>query len=134
MRAAIAIGAMVALTAGTAFAQQEAPCELGATQHPPIHSEPAAPPTTADAPKLPNAAPVINSEEQARAKIESEEQARRCCRWNSVSTPSQPPTRIRCDRTDSISCCVYPRPAPHDAFTMSMMTPVSMRASRKWSP
>ena len=24
----------------------------------------------------------------------------------------------------------YPRPAAHDAFTMSMMTPVSMRASR----
>ena len=72
MRAAIAIAAMVALTAGTAFAQQErAPSELGA-QHPPIHSEPAAPPSTAEAPKLPNAAPVINSEEQAKAKIESE--------------------------------------------------------------
>jgi hypothetical protein len=28
----------------------------------------------------------------------------------------------------------YPRPASHDAFTMSMMTPVSMRASRKLSP
>ena len=77
MRAAIAIAAMVALTAGTAFAQQEgAPSELGAAQHPPIHSEPAAPPSTAEAPKLPDAAPVINSEEQAGANIESEAQAK----------------------------------------------------------
>jgi len=77
MRVAIAIAAMVALTAGTAFAQQAAqPSELGAAQHPPIHSEPAAPPSTADAPKLPDAAPVINSEEQAGAKIESAEQAK----------------------------------------------------------
>jgi hypothetical protein len=76
MRAAIAIAAMVALTAGTAFAQQEgAPSELGA-QHPPIHSEPAAPPSTAEAPKLPDAAPVTSSEAQAGAKIESEAQAK----------------------------------------------------------
>ena len=75
MRSAIALAAIVSFAAGTAFAQQESPpSELGA-QHPPIHVEPAAPPATAEAPK-PEAAPVINSEEQAKAKIENEEQAK----------------------------------------------------------
>jgi len=77
MRSAIVIAAIVSLTAGAALAQQESqPSEPGAVQHPPIHSEPAAPPSTADAAKLPDAAPVINSEEQAGAKIENEEQAK----------------------------------------------------------
>jgi len=76
MRSALAMAAIVTFAAGTAFAQpQSPPSELGATQHPPIHSEPA-PPTTADAPKLRDAAPVINSEEQAKAKIASEAQAK----------------------------------------------------------
>jgi hypothetical protein len=75
MRSAIGLAAIVTFAAGTAFAQQDSPpSELGA-QHPPIHVEPAAPPTTADAPK-PEAAPVISSEEQAKAKIENEEQAK----------------------------------------------------------
>jgi hypothetical protein len=76
MRSTIAMAVIVTFAAGTALAQQESPpSELGATQQPPIHAEPA-PPTTAGAPKLPDAAPVINSEEQATAKIESEEQAK----------------------------------------------------------
>jgi hypothetical protein len=75
MRSAIGLAAIVTFAAGTAFAQQDSPpSELGA-QHPPIHVEPAAPPTTDDAPK-PQAAPVINSEEQAATKIENEEQAK----------------------------------------------------------
>ena len=74
MRSAIAIAAIVTLATGTAFAQQELrPSELGA-QNPPI--EHATPPATADETKLPNAGPVINSEEQAVTKIESEEQAK----------------------------------------------------------
>jgi hypothetical protein len=73
MRSVIAMAAIVTLAAGTAFAQQASPpSELG-VQHPPIHVQPAAPPSTADAPK---AAPVINSEEQAAVKIESQEQAK----------------------------------------------------------
>lgn len=76
MRSAIAMAAIVTFAAGTALAQQESPpSELGATQHPPIHIQPA-PPTTADEAKLPDAAPVINSEEQAKEKIESGEQAK----------------------------------------------------------
>jgi len=76
MRSAIALAAIVAFAAGTAFAQQESPpSELGAAQHPPIHVQPATPPGTAEAPK-PEAAPVINSEEKAAAKIENEEQAK----------------------------------------------------------
>jgi hypothetical protein len=75
MRSTIAVVAIVSFAAGTAFAQQESPpSELGAT-HPPIHVE-SAPPATADAPKLPDPAPVISSEEQAKVKIESEEQAK----------------------------------------------------------
>jgi hypothetical protein len=79
MRSAIAIAAIVAFAAGTALAQEAAPpSELGAN-HPPAVSEPtplpATPPTTA-APTLPDAAPVINSEEPAAVKIESEEQAK----------------------------------------------------------
>jgi hypothetical protein len=74
MRSAIAMAAIVTLAAGTAFAQQDStPSELGKAQHPPIHVQPATPPSTADAPK---AAPVINSEEQAAVKIESQEQAK----------------------------------------------------------
>ena len=77
MRSIIGMAAIVTFAAGTAFAQQESPpSESGAVQHPPIHIEPAAPPTTADAAKLPEAAPVINSEEQAGAKIANEEQAK----------------------------------------------------------
>ena len=73
MRSALGMAAIVTLAAGTAFAQQDSPpSELGA-QHPPIHVQPATPPSTADAPK---AAPVINSEEQAAVKIESQEQAK----------------------------------------------------------
>ena len=76
MRAVIALAAIATFAAGTAFAQQEAPpSELAAAQHPPIHVQ-EAPPATADAPKLPDAAPVINSEEQAATKIESEDQAK----------------------------------------------------------
>jgi hypothetical protein len=67
------MAAIVTLAAGTAFAQQDSPPELGAAQHPPIHVQPSTPPSTADAPK---AAPVINSEEQAAVKIESQEQAK----------------------------------------------------------
>jgi periplasmic protein CpxP/Spy len=77
MRTALAIAAIVSLAAGTAFAQQDVkPSELGAIQHPPIQVDPATPPSSADEPKLPDAAPVINSEEPAAAKIESEEQAK----------------------------------------------------------
>ena len=71
MRSLIVTAAIFSLAAGVAFAQSDKqPSELGATQHPPIHSEPATPPTTA-APKLPDAAAVL-TEEQAKAKIESE--------------------------------------------------------------
>ena len=77
MRSAIAMAAIVTFAPGTALAQQEsAPSGLGAPQHPSVHAEPATPPTTADAPKLPDAAPVISSEEQAAVKIDSEEQAK----------------------------------------------------------
>jgi hypothetical protein len=76
MRSAIAMAAIVTFAAGTAFAQQEsAPSELGVGQHPPIQIQ-EAPPVTADAPSLPDAAPVINSEEHAATKIESEDQAK----------------------------------------------------------
>jgi|RhiMethySRZTD1v2_1073278.scaffolds.fasta_scaffold545200_2 hypothetical protein len=77
MRSAIVMAAIVTLAAGTAFAQQDsAPSELGAVQHPAIQVDPATPPSSADAPTLPSAAPVINSEEQAATKIQNEEQAK----------------------------------------------------------
>jgi hypothetical protein len=77
MRSAIAMAAIVTFAAGTAFAQQESPpSEPGGIQHPPIQVQPATPPSSADAPNLPKAAPVINSEEQAAVKIENEEQAK----------------------------------------------------------
>ena len=76
MRSIIAMAAIVTFAAGTAFAQQESlPTGPDAVQHPPIEIQPA-PATAADAPKLPDAAPVISSEEQAGAKIESQEQAK----------------------------------------------------------
>ena len=76
MRSVVAMAAIVTLAAGTVFAQQDLPpSEPGVAQHPPIEIQPA-PPTTADAPKLPDAAPVISSEEQAKEKIESGEQAK----------------------------------------------------------
>jgi len=75
MRSAIAMAAIVTFAAGTAFAQQESPpAEGGNAQHPPIHVE-QAPPVSTEAAK-PEAAPVINSEEQAAAKIENQEQAK----------------------------------------------------------
>ena len=77
MRFPIAIAAIVTLAAGTAFAQQDsAPSELGATDHPAIQVDPATPPSSAEAPTLPDPAPVINSEEQAPVKIEDEAQAK----------------------------------------------------------
>lgn len=78
MRSVIVMAAIVTFAAGTAFAQQETspPSELGAAHHPPIQVQEAPPPSTADTPKLPDAAPVIGSEERAPAKIESEEQAK----------------------------------------------------------
>ena len=77
MRFPFAIAAIVTLAAGTAFAQQEsAPSELGATDHPAIQVDPATPQSSAEAPTLPDPAPVIHSEEQAAAKIENEDQAK----------------------------------------------------------
>jgi periplasmic protein CpxP/Spy len=81
MRSGIVIATVVSLTAGAAFAQQETqpseqaspsaqqeapPSELGAAQHPPIHSETA--PVTTER----SGASAALSEEQAKAKIESE--------------------------------------------------------------
>jgi hypothetical protein len=79
MRSAIAMAAIVTIAAGTAFAQEAAPpTELG-TNHPAAVSAPAllpaTPPRTA-APPLGGAAPVVNNEDPAEVKIESEEQAR----------------------------------------------------------
>jgi hypothetical protein len=79
MRSAIAVAAIVTFAAGTALAQEVAPPSGPGANQPPAVSEPtplpATPPTTG-APSLPDAAPVINSEEPAAVKIESEEQAK----------------------------------------------------------
>ena len=89
MRSAIAIAAILVLTASTTFAQEAQPSEQAAPfehqgaapselsgQHPPIQIQPGTPPSSADAPNLPESAPVIGSEEQPAVKIESEEQAK----------------------------------------------------------
>ena len=89
MRSAIAIAAILVLTASTTFAQEAQPSEQAAPfehqgaapselsgQHPPIQIQPGTPPSSADAANLPESAPVVGSEEQPAVKIESEEQAK----------------------------------------------------------